>query len=223
MDKKTVVIAGGSEGLGKAVAKRMITAGNRVIIISRSEKKLKATSTELGCEYRVCDVSDFQQIEKIAVEIGNVDILVNSAGVWIEGPLMENSYEKIQEVFSVNTLGTIFVCKAIIPFMKSGGVIVNVVSQGGIYVKAGRSVYYSSKWAITGFTKCLEIDLASAGIKVVGIYPSLMKTNMFVTAGVNKDISKGLEPDDVAKAIEFAVSFGPEATTSSIEIKNPKY
>jgi len=225
MNDKVAVITGGSDGLGKATAKRLVTAGCKVIILSPTEEKLKATASELGCEYRVCDVSDEKQVDlcikEIAATFKKIDFLINSAGVWIEGELTAIDPEKIRRIFEVNTLGTIFMCQAVIPFMRTqgSGVILNVVSQAGLNVKANRSIYNSSKWAVTGFTRCLELDLSSVGIKVVGLYPSMMKTGLFAAAGVAKDTSKGLDVNEVAKAIEFALSSGPETEISAIEIK----
>ena len=219
------LVTGGSDGLGKAIAKRLVASGWQVIIMSPTEEKLKAVSLELGCEYRVGDISDAAQVEKVVQSISKIDALINSAGIWIEGDLATNDPDKIRRVLEVNTLGTILMCRAVIPKMKSAGLgtIINIISMAGLGAKPLRSVYNASKWAITGFTKCLKMETPPE-IKVVGIYPALMRTNMFVTAGnPDKDTSKGLNVEEVAKTIEFVLNFGPDVEISAIEIVNPKY
>jgi len=218
MDKKTVVITGGSDGLGKAIAKKLASNWN-VIIVSPSEEKLKNVAQELGVDYKVCDVSDYTQVEKCMESINSVDVLINSAGIWIEGDLVSNDTQKIKQVFDINTLGAIYMCRAAIPKLKEG-TIINIISQAGLTAKPERGIYYASKWALTGFTKCLELDLAPLGTKVVGVYPSLMKTNMFAKAGSNKDTSKGLDVEEVAKSIEFILSLDNHAEITALEIKN---
>ena len=205
---KIILITGGSDGLGKAIAARL-APNNKVIILSPNEEKLKTVAKELGCEYKVCDVRDYAQAEKTVSEIGTVDCLVNNAGLWIQGQLDENDPQRIHEVLEVNMLGVINMTKAVIPTMKQqkSGLIININSQGGFYAKAERGVYTATKWAITGFTKAMQPELAPHGIAVTGIYPGMMKTDMFSKMGIKKDMSKGLEPDEVAKTIEFLLSF----------------
>lgn len=108
-------------------------------------------------------------------------MLVNNAGLWIQGPLEENDPAHIADVIKVNTLGVIYGTKAVIPFMKKKGRgdIIQINSQGGFYAKAERAVYEPSKWAITGFTKGIQKELAPFGIRVTGIYPGKFDSQLF--------------------------------------------
>lgn len=218
---KIILITGGSDGLGKAIATRLAPS-NKVIILSSNEDKLKVVAQELGCEYKVCDVRDYTQAEKVISEIGTIDCLVNNAGLWIQGPLDKNDPQRIHEVLEVNTLGVINMTKAVIPAMKQrgSGLIININSQGGFYAKAERGVYTATKWAITGFTKAMQPELAPHGIAVTGIYPGMMKTDMFRKMGIEKDMSKGLEPEEVAKTIEFLLTFDKPTIFPEIGIKH---
>lgn len=218
---KIILITGGSDGLGKAIAARLAPS-NKVIILSSNEDKLKVVAQELGCEYKVCDVRDYTQAEKVISEIGTIDCLVNNAGLWIQGPLDENDPQRIHEVLEVNTLGVINMTKAAIPAMKQrgSGLIININSQGGFYAKAERGVYTATKWAITGFTKAMQLELAPHGIAVTGIYPGMMKTDMFSKMGIEKDMSKGLEPEEVAKIIELLLTFDKPTIFPEIGIKH---
>jgi short-subunit dehydrogenase len=204
-----------------AIAARL-TDNNKVIILSPNEDKLKAVAEELGCEYKVCDVRDYSQIEKIVQDVGSIDCLINNAGLWIQGSLDDNDPERIHEVLEVNTLGVINMTKAVISGMKQqkSGLIININSQGGFYAKAERGVYTATKWAITGFTKAMQPELAPFGIAVTGLYPGMMKTEMFSKMGIEKDMSKGLDTEDVAKTVEFLLSFDKPTMFPEIGIKH---
>jgi len=112
--------------------------------------------------------------------------------------------------------------KAVVPAMKQqkSGLIININSQGGLYAKAERSVYTASKWAVTGFTKAMQPELAPFGIAVTGIYPGMLKTDMFNKMGIDKDMSKGLDTKEVAKTVEFLLSFDTPTTFPEIGIKH---
>lgn len=224
---KVIIISGGSDGLGKTIAQQL-SQKYKVIIFSPTKEKLEKVSQELGCSFEVCDVSDYKSVQiavnNVIKENGRIDCLINNAGVWIEGLLENNNPEEIKKVIDVNTIGTLFLTKAVVVQMKkqSVGRIINVVSQAGLYGKAERSIYNASKWAITGFTKSIESELKQYGIGVTGLYPGKMKTEMFAKMGIKKDMSDGLDTKDVAKTIEFILSFGNETTFPEIGIKNLK-
>lgn len=224
VDKKIVLITGGSDGLGKAIAKRL-SPKYQVVILSPSAEKLKITAEEIGCDYMVADVSHYmgmvKSVAKLISKYRRLDCLINNAGLWIEGELENNDFERIEKVIKVNNLGVIFTSKAVIPHMKKqkSGLIININSQGGFYAKSERAVYSATKWGITGFTKSLQPELARYGIGVTGIYPGGMKTKMFEKAGAKKDSKDLLEPDEVAKVIEFLLSLDPTTVLPEIGIK----
>jgi short-subunit dehydrogenase len=204
---RTILISGGSDGLGRAVAQCLASA-NRVVILSPSLGKLQEAAQTIGCEYKVCDVRNYTQVERIVAEVGSVDCVINSAGIWIEGPLDENNPERIKAAMDVNAMGTINLTKAVVPGMKQkkSGLIVNVISTAGLYAKPERSIYDASKWAITGFTKALQTELEPYHIRVTGLYPYTLNTKMFAKAGHDKDTSGALDTKDVASTIEFILN-----------------
>lgn len=204
---KTILISGGSEGLGKAIAKNL-AQNNDVVILARDETKLKATADELGCRYIVGDVRDYTAMQQVCDELGAIDCLINNAGVWLQGPLDETDDKRIQEAIDTNVNGTISLTKAVMPRMKQQkrGLIINVISQGGLNAREGWPIYTASKWAITGFTKAMQQELEPFGIGVTGLYPATLNTEMFAKSGISKDVSRALNPDEVAKTVEFIVS-----------------
>ncbi|MES2409119.1 MAG: SDR family oxidoreductase [Patescibacteria group bacterium] len=207
--KKVVLITGGSDGLGKALAES-IKEEYRVVILSHNEEKLKKVAEELEVDFAVADISKYGEVEKaiqtIIAKYKKIDYLVNNAGVWISGYLEEVNSTEIQRVIDTNVLGTMFVTRAVLPFMKEekDGKIINVISQNGLSAKIDRSIYTASKWALTGFTKCLQMDLVHSGIAVSGFYPGLMKTNLFT--GSSRDVSHSMDPKEVAENLRFIIS-----------------
>lgn len=222
--KKVIIISGGSDGLGKHIASTLAPR-HHVLIVSPKREKLEATARDIGCEHEMCDVRDSARTAEIVEQTyrkhGRIDCLINNAGIWLEGPLEDNKPEKIRELLEVNTSGVIIFTRAVVPFMKkSGGLILNINSQNGLQGRSERSVYTASKWAVTGFTKSMQLELAPHGIVVTGIYPGKMKTKLFEKAGVQKDMADGLDPNVVAKTVEFVLSFGGDVMFTDIGVKH---
>jgi len=203
---KKVLITGGAQGLGKEIA-RELKNNYEVILLDVDEEVLKGTSEELDVRGFVCDITDAVQVEKIVTEIGNIDILINNAGAYISGELSENTYNDIAKVILVNTVGTINITKAVLPQMKQrrSGKVVFINSIRGIEGKEERSVYCASKWGVTGFLKSLRKEVEKYDIEVIGLYPGLMKTNLFENAKVEKDMSEAMDPKEVAEVCKKAI------------------
>ena len=222
---KRVLITGGSGGLGKTIAIEL-SKDYEVCIAATDEAKLKNISKELNCEYQVCDVADHVQVEKMIKTIGKVDVLINCAGLWLQDELDLNDYERIQKVVDVNLLGVINCTKACMPAMKKNrsGQIININSKAGITYKQGRVVYNASKWGVTGFSKSLEEEVKKYGIKVTDILPGKLKTKMKTDKSdemnVEKSLTDGLEPEEVAKLIRFILALPKDVNIPEVGIKN---
>lgn len=220
-----ILISGGSDGLGKSIATKL-SPNHRVVILSHNQEKLEAVSKEINCDFVTADVTDYSSIntavKKVLEKYQKIDVLINNAGIWTEGKLEDNDPQKIEEVIKVNTLGTIYLTRAVLPSMKSvkSGRIINIISQDGLHAKNIRSVYSASKWAITGFTKCLQIELSGDNIGVTGIYPGLLKTGLFEKQGALRNLDKALDPSEVASVIEYVINLSPDVLFQDIGIKN---
>ena len=220
-----IVVTGGTDGLGKEIA-RELSPAHKIVILAPDKEKCARVAKELKCGWEVCDVSDPIEIEIAVQDIlkkhNRIDVLVNNAVIWIEGKLEHNDPVHMRRVIEVNTLGTMFASRAVVRQMKKqkDGMIVNIISQAGLYGKAERSVYAASKFAITGFTKSLEEELKESGVRVTGIYPGFMKTNLFKNAGVSKDMKNAIDPREIAKAVAFVVA--SPALFPEIGIKYPR-
>lgn len=206
---KHVLVTGGSDGLGKITAAKLIKAGYKVTILAQEEANTKAVAEKLGCNYVIADVADYNQVEqavKKAKAGGQIDVLINNAGIWIQGPLEENDPERIKKVLEVNSLGPINCTRAVMVDMKArkSGKVINIDSQGGLYGKGERSVYTASKFALTGFIRAMQAELKPFNISMVGMFPSAMKdTGIFAKAGNARDMSRALDPEIVADTIVY--------------------
>ncbi len=209
LKNKVVVITGGSDGLGLSLTGKFSDAGAKVHIIARDKIKLDKAVESIGNEVvgHIADVSVFSEIQKVANEIGNVDVLINNAGVWIEGSILDNSQEEISNAIDINLKGVIYTSKAFIPeLMKSNSAhLINISSTSGLKGRDDQAVYVASKFGVTGFTDSLKADLADTNIKVSGFYPGGMQTGLFEKAGSPKHNSDWMDTDKVANVIVFMV------------------
>ena len=223
--KKVIVITGASDGLGKTLTESL-SKENNVIALATTEEKLQKVAEDNNCNYKVCDVSDYHQVEKctneIIEEFGKIDILINNAGLWIQEELEENDVERIHDVIDVNLLGMIYMTKAVIPIMKKNqdGIIININSQAGINHKAERVVYNASKWGVTGFSKSLQDEVAKYGIRVTDILPGMLKTDMFNKMNIKKNMENGLDTKEVARLVEFIIDTPKDVMIPEVGIKN---
>lgn len=223
--KKVIVITGASDGLGKTLTESL-SKENNVIALATTEEKLQKVAEDNNCNYKVCDVSDYHQVEKctneIIEEFGKIDILINNAGLWIQEELEENDEKRIHDVIDVNLLGTIYMTKAVIPIMKKNqdGIIININSQAGINHKAERVVYNASKWGVTGFSKSLQDEVAKYGIRVTDILPGMLKTDMFNKMNIKKNMENGLDTKEVARLVKFIIDTPKDVMIPEVGIKN---
>jgi 3-dehydrosphinganine reductase len=193
MFKDTViVITGGSSGLGKALAKRLIKRGATLALIARDRKKLAMTREELSAlctagqrvETFPCNVSDYAETERtlnaIVDTVGAPDILINSAGILREGYFEKLPLSTFREVMDINYFGTLNCTKAVLPCFKKkgGGRIVNVSSLGGKIGSFGYTAYCSSKFAVVGLTDALRAELKPFNIKFHLVCPGEFESPM---------------------------------------------
>ena len=223
--RKTILITGGSDGLGKTLAE-VLSKENDVVVLANNESKLIKVATENNCTYKVCDVSNYDQVEKCIAEIvektDKIDVLINNAGLWIQEELAINDSRRVNAVVDVNLLGVINCSKAVIPFMKQNndGLIININSQAGINHKAERVVYNATKWGVTGFSKSLADEVAKYGIRVSNVMPGMMKTDMFNKLNIKKNMANGIDTKDVARLIKFIIDTPKEVMIPEVGIKN---
>jgi len=227
-NKKVILITGGSQGLGRAIAENF-HKGHHVVVLSNDVVSLEDTIKKLKCPGYFCDITNAEQVQYTISDIiklfKRIDILINNAGIWTSGDLEETSYNDIARVIGVNTVGTMFITKAVLPYMKKQGFgkILNINSVNGLDAKEKRSVYIASKWALTGFSKALREDLYKYNIQIMDLHPSLIKTTLFKNGNGKRDMSHAMDVEEVVKVIGFMLSFDGTSMPESLVLKDMHY
>jgi 3-oxoacyl-[acyl-carrier protein] reductase len=172
------VVTGAGRGLGRAIAGRLAEAGHEIVAVDIDGASAEKTAAELGGKGRQCDVADIDAVRSLAADVGPVDILINNAGIWRFGPLIEASAEDIDAVMRVNFLGTLHGCQAFSAGMaeRGGGAIVNISSAAAVTRSPGIQVYPVTKGAVETLTGQLALELGPLGIRVNAVGPGLIVT-----------------------------------------------
>lgn len=173
MDQKVVFITGASSGIGKITANYLHKQGYIVYGGSRKPEKNGNDSYNPIKLDVTSDISVKQSVSTIHKKEGRIDVLINSAGYGIAGPIEETSIEEINSQLNTNFLGVIRLCKAVLPLMrmKRRGLIINMSSLGGISSLPYQGHYCASKFALEGMSEALRMEVAEFGIHVVLIEP----------------------------------------------------
>ncbi|MBS1730446.1 MAG: SDR family oxidoreductase [Bacteroidetes bacterium] len=209
--KKTVLITGASSGIGKAAAKEFAANNWNVIATMRNPEKEKELSkiehilvTELDVE-KADTIS--HAIENGIRQFGNIDVLINNAGMGLFGVFETTPEEKIRKLFETNVFGTMNVTRAILPHFRKqkNGMIVNITSSTGLFTIPLLSVYSATKYALEGFSESLSFELSPQNIKVKLIEPGMVESNFDDTTmknyAANPDITE--YNDYLEKMIQF--------------------
>lgn len=185
-DDQVAVITGGAQGIGYAVAKRMIENGAKVVIWDFDTDLAQASASELGATALHCDVSDWDSVQAAAQQtenqLGRIDVLVNSAGVAGANVVVEEyPIEEWNKIMSVNLNGTFHTNRAVIAGMKQRGYgrIVNIASIAGKEGNPNASAYSASKAGVIALTKSLGKEAADFNIGVNCVTPAAARTAIF--------------------------------------------
>lgn len=223
LDGKSIVVTGGAQGLGLAIAKAVVRAGATVSLLDIDQDRLAKASTELDdnkCRTFVCDIRDLDVIRATVPRIlewqPQIDVLVNNAGVWTDNEIEANDPDRRKLAFDTNAVGHIQMTNELLPILKEqqSGHIFNVISTGGdALTPSGDNrawqTYGATKWAMTGFTKALRESLVGSGIKVSGFFPGGIDTNFYENAGWPSGAHEQpwmMNADDVADVVLFALT-----------------
>ena len=186
---QTAIVTGATRGIGKAIALKLTELHYNLVIVGRTAKLLDQIKSEIEktggrCLTVVADLGQENApghiMEKTVSHFGQMDVLVNNAGMSHSGPLLETDMETWDKVHAVNARAPFFLSKAAIPYLKvsPNPVIINIGSVVGFKGYRDQAAYASSKHALTGFTKVLAKEVQKDGIKVHLISPGGVNTEM---------------------------------------------
>lgn len=213
LENKTVLLTGGSLGLGKATAKMLIEKGAKVAITGRNADRLKQTAEEIGAFPIPADVAKEEDIlntyKTFLAEFGHLDILINNAGVGTNWDEVDNlKLEDFQHVFNINVFGAALMGREAAKLFKAqnSGAIINIGSTASTKGFARGSVYSSSKFALRGMTQCWQAELRKHNVRVTLMMPSEVPTAFGKTDGVEKElVPNKLTPTEIAHSIVSAL------------------
>lgn len=217
---KLVVITGASSGIGKATALRLSQAGYSLLLLARRMDKLE----ELNLPNTLCrkvDVTDLTSfkvaIDEAEVKFGPVDLLVNNAGVMLLGNAITQNPQEWQQMLNVNVMGVLNGVQSVLANMvkRNHGTIVNISSIAGRKTFPDHAAYCATKFAVHALSENIRGEIAGSNVRMTIIAPGVVETELLshTTSAAIIDgykewkantIEQGLNPDDIARAIEFA-------------------
>ncbi len=231
LDGKIVVVTGGNQGLGEAIAQKFADAKATVWLVARNAEKLEAAAQRINAsggsaKVQACDLADNAQVKTCVSNIlaadKQIDILINNAAMWIQGDIAGSSPADIQRVFDVNAVGNIYIAQEAVAGMKErkSGQIININSLAGIEADKNWPIYSATKYAMRGFSEALKADLEGTGVKVSDVYPGGINTNLYTNAGLDiVDQPWMMQKDDIADIIVHIASQPADIVMDHVEIR----
>jgi 3-oxoacyl-[acyl-carrier protein] reductase len=217
LDGKTALVTGGSRGIGAAITRELARAGATVIVGYRSgESEAQELAGEIGGHAVQADVSIAEEARRLVDGAGEVDVLVNNAGITRDGVLARMTDDDWRSVLETNLSAAFYTCRAVSRGMmkRRSGAIVNLSSIVGIHGNWGQTNYAASKAGIIAFTKSLAQELGSRGVRANVVAPGYIKTRL--TDAIPEEARTQMlgltplgrfgDPEDVARAVRFLCS-----------------
>lgn len=220
--RKLVVITGASSGIGKATAIRLSNLGHPLLLLARRIEKLE----ELNLPNTLCrkvDVTNLESfqlaVDEAEAKFGATDLIVNNAGVMLLGNAITQNPQEWQQMLNINVMGVLNGVKTVLGKMvaRHGGTIVNISSIAGRKTFPDHAAYCATKFAVHALTENIRGEVAGSNVRMTVIAPGVVETellshttNAAIVDGYKQwkasTIEQGLNPDDIARAIEFAYS-----------------
>lgn len=239
LDAKVAIITGASSGIGAATAIALAEEGAQVAIAARRIEQLNEVAQKIEAVGGkalpiVTDVSDETQVndlvQKVNTTLGRIDILVNNAGIGGLGTIEDGDPAEWRRQFDLNVLGLLYATHAVLPIFKAQGVghVVNLSSVAGRTVRAGIGVYSATKWGVNAISEALRQEVHKHNIRVTIIEPGLVATEFIdnITDPAAKQALEArfkavtpLQPEDIARAIAYAVTQPPHVNVNEILIR----
>lgn len=244
MSGKTLVVTGAAGGIGAAVSRRFAEGGASLVLADLDGVALEELAGELAAITTVhaltCDVSKPAECENLMVtaaqDAGRIDVLVNTAGVWTEGPSDQTTEAEWDRTLGVNLKGTFFCCRYAIPELKkTEGCIVNLSSDAGVVGTPETAVYTASKGGVSLLTKSLALELAPSLVRCVAVCPADVMTPMLegqardfgggdregyfrrlLASYPQRDKARFITPEQVAELIFFLAGPAAEPITGAL-------
>lgn len=236
---KVALITGASSGIGEATALALAAQGAKVALAARRVERLESLTRRIadgGGEGLplACDVADEgevqQAVQAVQEKWERLDILVNSAGIAVLGPILGADTEEWRQVIGVNVLGLMYATHAVLPLMKGqgSGHIINISSTASRVAPSGMGVYCASKWAVNGFTESLRQEAVAYKVRVTVVEPGMVATEFsdHITHESAREAMaarfgsmRALDAADIAAAVVYAATQPPHVNVGELLIR----
>jgi 3-hydroxy acid dehydrogenase/malonic semialdehyde reductase len=225
----TVLVTGASSGFGAAIARRFAASGAQVIAAARRADRLEELAKETGARTITLDVRDSAAVEREITGLGEIDVLVNNAGLALGlDPAQRASLPDWEQMIETNCTGLIYCTRAALPGMveRGRGHVINMGSVAANYPYPGGNVYGATKAFVRQFSLNLRSDLHGTGVRVTCIEPGMARTE-FSTVRFGGDEEKAdqvyagmtpLAPEDIAEAVFWSATLPPHVNINTIEL-----
>ena len=223
-----VIVTGASKGIGKAIALKFAAIGHRLFLCARNEAVLQATATEIRDKYPSTDINimsaDLSKKEDVisfanrCLEIAVPDIVVNNAGVYFPGNIIDEPNDNLEKMMNTNLYSAYHLTRILLPAMiqKKQGHIFNICSIASLKAYNGGGGYSISKFAMNGFNKNLRHELKTFGIKVTGVFPGAVLTDSW--GDFDNSNKRIMEAKDIADLVYACSILSPQAVVEDIII-----
>jgi len=219
---RAALITGGSSGIGLAIGRMLRDEGFELTLSARTPEKLESAAGELGAHAVIANVADEEDCERVVHEhnerFGRLDVLVNSAGVGLGGPVEQMTTKKWDLQLDVNLRGTFVVTRAAIPMLReSRGLVVNLASIAGTVPVPSLAAYGASKAGVISLTHSMNRELEADGIRICALCPGFVDTPMASWTGMSAD--EMIQPEDCAEIVRLLLRLSPAARIPQVVVE----
>ncbi|MBX2875940.1 MAG: SDR family oxidoreductase [Saprospiraceae bacterium] len=226
----TAVITGATKGIGRAITQLFASKGFHLAITARTEKDLQSLAAELRKTYptieviaKTTDLSERAQLTAFMELVNNswpqVDVLINNAGIFLQGELLNEAESHLDQMMQVNLHAPYHLCRGFIPKMQAAGKghVFNICSVASKKVFPGSGAYATTKFALLGFTKALRQELLASPIKVTAVLPGATWTASWEGATIPEE--RLMPPSDIAQAIWDVWQLSPRTVVEELVLR----